>query len=65
METSQQKDWPVPPGSPAWVTKEEIAETIRVWQPYYKQSLDENDALEILVNVRNLLEVMYYPPKVL
>jgi hypothetical protein len=27
----------VPPGAPKWVTGERISDTIRVWQPSYKQ----------------------------
>jgi hypothetical protein len=49
----------VPPGAPAWITGDEIAETIRVWQPNHKELLTPDDALEILVNVRNLLDVLY------
>jgi len=30
-----------------------------VWQPYYRQLLTALDALEILLNVHNLLDVMY------
>lgn len=48
----------VPPGAPKWITPEEIEYTLRVWQPYYRQLLSALDALEIMVNVRNLLDVM-------
>lgn len=34
-------------------------DTLRVWQPRYKQLLKAEDALEILINVRNLLDVLY------
>lgn len=49
----------VPPGAPNWITPEEIEDTLRVWQPYYRQLLTALDALEIMLNVRNLLDVMY------
>lgn len=49
----------VPPGAPNWITPEEIEDTLRVWQPKYKQLLTAEDALEILINVRNLLDVLY------
>ena len=49
----------VPPGAPKWITPEEIEYTLRVWQPYYRQLLTALDALEIMLNVRNLLDVMY------
>ncbi|MGE0609470.1 MAG: hypothetical protein AB7O62_20430 [Pirellulales bacterium] len=49
----------VPPGSPKWITSERIEDTLRVWQPRYKQLLTAEDGLEILINVRNLLDVLY------
>lgn len=49
----------VPPGAPSWITGDEIEETIRVWQPNYRQLLTPDDALEILVNSRNLLDVLF------
>ena len=48
----------VPPGAPPWVKPERIAETIRVWQPRYKKLLTPEDALEMLINVRALLDVL-------
>jgi hypothetical protein len=48
----------VPAGSPPWVTVDHIRETIEVWQPYSRTRLRAEDALEILVNVRQLLELM-------
>jgi hypothetical protein len=58
------KNWfsVVPPGAPKWITGDEIEDTLRVWQRYYRELLTANDALEILINVHNLLDVMY--PKV-
>ncbi|MCA9243660.1 MAG: hypothetical protein KDA32_06900 [Phycisphaerales bacterium] len=44
------------PGLPAWITPELIAETIRVWQPYYAAPLSAVDAVEILVNTAILLD---------
>lgn len=49
----------VPPGAPKWITPEEIEDTLRVWQPSYRQLLTADDALEILINTRNLLDVMF------
>ena len=49
----------VPPGAPSWITPDQIEDTLRVWQKYYRQLLLAEDALEILVNVRNLLDVLY------
>lgn len=52
----------VPPGAPSWVKPERISETIRVWQPSYRQLLTAMDALEIFINTHNLLGVLL-PPK--
>lgn len=49
----------VPPGAPKWVTSERISDTIRVWQPSYKELLTPDDALEILLNVHALLDVLF------
>jgi hypothetical protein len=48
----------VPPGAPDWITGELLAETIRVWQPDYEKTLTTEDALEILLNVGNLLDIL-------
>lgn len=52
----------VPPGAPKWITPDDIEETIRVWQPNYRQLLTPVNALEILINTHNLLGVLF-PPK--
>lgn len=46
-----------PPGA-AWITDEAIADTRRVWSPYYGRELTEAEAVEILMNVRNLADVL-------
>ena len=43
---------------PKWITPERISETIRVWQPYYSERLTEDDAVEMLVNVGRLGDVL-------
>ena len=48
---------PVPAGSPPWVTPELLADTIRVWQPYYGR-LTSEDALGIILNVSNLFDAI-------
>jgi len=55
---TMKKSTTVPPGSPSWVTKELIAKTIRVWQPYYKEKLTEEDALEMLINVGQVFNAL-------
>ena len=49
---------PVPPGAPSWVTSELIAQTIETWQPYYRDCLTEQDALDILMSVGRLFEIL-------
>ena len=46
-----------PPGA-AWITDEAIADTRRVWSPYYGRELTEAEAVEILMTVRNLADVL-------
>jgi len=48
---------PVPAGSPRWVTPELLADTLRVWQPYYGD-LTPDDALAIIMNVGNLFDAL-------
>lgn len=48
----------VPAGAPCWVTLELIEHTLRVWQPYYEIQLISEDALEIIMGVGRLVEVL-------
>ena len=48
----------VPSGAPNWVTSELIVDTIETWQPYYAAPLTADDALEILLSVANLMDVL-------
>lgn len=48
----------VPPGTPSWVTADLIESTIRVWQPFYSHQLIPEDALEMIMAVDRLFEVM-------
>lgn len=45
------------PGA-AWIDDEAVADTIAVWAPYYGDKLTETEAVEILMNVKNLVEVL-------
>jgi hypothetical protein len=47
----------VPAGAPRWVTPELLADTLRVWQPYYG-NLTSHDALTIILNVGNLFDAL-------
>lgn len=51
-------DAAIPPGAPSWVTAELIADTLRVWQRYYDRRLTPDDALEIILNVGQLFDVL-------
>jgi len=42
----------------AWITSERIAETQRVWGEYLGRPIPEDEAIEMLVNVRRLAEVL-------
>ncbi len=49
---------PVPPGTPAWISPELLAETLRTWQPYYQQPLTPEEAIAIIRNVGRLVDVL-------
>jgi hypothetical protein len=55
-------DRPNPLGSasarPSWVTPELIKYTLATWQPYYKETLTDDDAVEMLLTVGNLYRVL-------
>ncbi len=48
----------VPAGAPCWITPELIEHTLRVWQPYYENQLIPEGALEIMMGVSRLVEVL-------
>lgn len=41
---------------PQWISKELIAETLRVWKPRYQGKLTEQGALEILLSTMRLIK---------
>ena len=47
----------VPAGAPRWVTPELIEHTLRVWQPYYRDPLIPEDALEMIMGVSRIVDV--------
>lgn len=49
---------PVRPLSMAWITDELLARTRRVWSKAYRRPVDENEAIEILMNVRQMAVVL-------
>lgn len=48
----------VPSGAPSWITPELIAHTLRVWQPYYQKPLTPEEALEMILGVSRLSDVL-------
>jgi len=46
------------PLSMAWISDELLAETIEVWSEAYGRPVGEEEAVEILMNVKRLGEVM-------
>ena len=48
----------VPPGLPAWVTRELVALTLKVWQPRSRTRLSTADAVNMLLNVGRLIAAM-------
>lgn len=44
--------------APDWVTDALIADTIQTWQPYYESPLTRQDAVEMLVNVGRLFNLL-------
>jgi hypothetical protein len=48
----------VPVGAPPWVTPDLIAHTLRVWQPFYRNQLISEDALEIIMNVGRMAGIL-------
>jgi hypothetical protein len=48
----------VPAGTPDWITPELLADTIATWQPRYGGQLTTDAALEILMDVGQLFEIL-------
>jgi len=57
-EGRQLAKYPVASGAPRWITPESIADTIQTWQPYYRAQLTEEDAVQILLSVGELFDVL-------
>ncbi len=55
MRQNESEKYTVPAGCPNWVTVELIKKTIKTWQPYYATPLKPDDALEMILNVGNLM----------
>ena len=54
----------VPAGTPDRITTDLIEQTIRVWQPYYREVLTPEEAITIIQTVGRLYQALSsgYPP---
>ena len=48
----------LPPGAPAWVTAELLANTVAVWQPYYPEPLTDQKTLDLVLGVGRLFDAL-------
>lgn len=46
------------PMTQAWITEELIAETRRVWSPIYGRTISDEEAVEMLTNVKQFVEIL-------
>jgi hypothetical protein len=52
----------VPAGTPDWITPHLVAETIRVWQPYYNDVITPEEAVTMIRNVGRLYRALSSEP---
>lgn len=45
-------------GAPSWITVEIMQDTLRTFRPFYGSGVTPAEALEILLNVGNLFELL-------
>lgn len=43
---------------PKWISRELVTDTIAVWSPHYGKRLTEREAIEILLDVGRLFDVL-------
>ena len=58
MTNDKAYDIKPPPGIPKWVTPELLADTLEIWQPYYREPLTVADSLGIILCVSKLAEAL-------
>jgi hypothetical protein len=46
-------------GAPLWITAESVLDTLATWQPYYAEKLTAEDAVDMLIRVGQLFEIVY------
>lgn len=56
MRAAAKESDDTPPARPAWISNNLVAETLRVLQPRYPETLTEDEAVEILMNVGELFD---------
>ena len=44
---------------PGWITNQMIEDTIRTFQPYYQDTLQHDDAVQMLLSVSRMFEVVW------
>ena len=49
------------PSALQWLTDDRVTEAQRVWSRAYGRIISEDEAIEILMNVRRLAEVLFHP----
>lgn len=57
-QTREDADSIVPAGSPDWITAELIEATIRTWQPYYREMITPEVAVEMIRSVGQLYQAL-------
>jgi len=50
-------------GAPSWITPEVMEDTLKTFRPYYEEGLTPVEALEMLIRVGHLFELLYDKPK--
>lgn len=58
MNTESANTIQPPPGAPKWVTPDLLADTLEVWQPYYKEQLTVAENLDIILCVSKLADAL-------
>ena len=50
-------------GAPSWITPEVVEDTLKTFRPHYGEKMTPQDALEFLLNVGQLFELLDEKPK--
>lgn len=55
---SKQPATQLPAATPDWITVELVEQTLRVWQPFYRDALSVEDAIGIIRNAASLMRAL-------